>query len=224
LILAGLVAFLGLSGGNTTAGEITLTFTNPTPISMPEGLGPGSPYPSTILVSGMPGTIEHVTVTLHDYFSGLPVATAVAVAGPGGENTYLLSFVGRFSASGGTLTFDDQATEQLPLDGQFSSGTYRPTAYFPFLFPPPAPLQPTFPPTLSVFNDTDPNGVWSLFAISSLPSALPSGIAGGWSLTITTSGSAVPEPSSLALIVAGGVALIWFARGKLRQARMSRIG
>jgi hypothetical protein len=73
-----------------------------------------------------------------------------------------------------TLTFDDAATSSLTNNP--ASGTYK-----------------TSPgTTLSVFNETSPNGEWKLYAVNTVSnlgcSILGEGctVVGGWSLTITT--------------------------------------
>ena len=51
-----------------------------------------------------------------------------------------------------------------------------------------------------IFNGTNPNGTWSLYAVDDLGGDI-GGIAGGWGLTIKDdSSAAIPESSSLALL------------------------
>jgi hypothetical protein len=84
-----------------------------------------------------------------------------------------------------TLTFDSTASASLPDSGQISSGTYRPTNYDQNDFlSAPAPGGP-YGSSLSVFNQTSPNGSWRLWVYDGAQGDRGS-LAGGWELTITT--------------------------------------
>src|SRR5947209_4102373 len=137
--------------GRRTAGVLTLcvfvvgavaatsasaaTFSNPTPMSDPSQSGPLQPYPSTISVSGLPGTIVKAQATLIDIFGGPARDLDVLLVGPGGS-TLLMSDI---CSAGGVLpdlihltyTFDDDAAAPLPetCTGAPTSGTYKPTNY-----------------------------------------------------------------------------------------------
>jgi subtilisin-like proprotein convertase family protein len=150
--------------------------------------GPASPYPSTVEVSGVTGTVSKVTVTLagvtHTYASDIDVL----LTGPTGSNTVLMSYCGGDNAiSNLTLTFDDSAVSSLPQWDPFGSGTYKPTRFDTNsdYFSDPAP-PPPYGNTLSVFNGLDPNGTWSLYVQDN--AAKDTGnIAQGWWISITTS-------------------------------------
>jgi subtilisin-like proprotein convertase family protein len=167
---------------------VTATFDQSGPITIPLS-GVANPYPSEIVVAGMPPTLLRVTVTLvgmnHTFTDDLDVL----LVGPGGEATILMSDVG-----GGTdlvdvtLTFDMDASESLPDSTQVISGTYLPTNFDAGgavdTFAAPAPAGP-YVATLDVFTGVDPNGAWSLFVVDDLGGDQGS-IAGGWSITITS--------------------------------------
>jgi subtilisin-like proprotein convertase family protein len=166
-------------------GGSTQTFTNSTAISIP-GRGSGSPYPSSIDVAGMSGTISKVVVKLNGLSHSYPGDVDILLVGPGGQNVMLMSDAGGGTAVNGvTLTFDSMASASLPNGGQLVSGTYRPTDYESGdSFSAPAPPGPSGS-SLSVFNQTSPNGSWKLFVTDDFENDSGS-IAGGWELTITT--------------------------------------
>ena len=94
-----------------------------------------------------------------------------------------------------TLTFDDAAAGPIPPNANLTSGTYQPTnndTFLPACAPPggdtdsfsgPAPGGPPYGSTMSVFNGTNPNGVWSLY-VHDDAGGDPGSITGGWSLNI----------------------------------------
>ena len=174
------------------------TFSNPGAITIPASgtLGPANPYPSTINVSDLVGTITDVNVTLNGLSHTSIFDVGVLLVGPTGENVVLMNFAGTGGTSNVTLTFDDAAASSLPFIGPVTSGTWKPTNFRPNgVFPPPAPAPP-YGSALSVFSDTDPNGTWSLyvqdFALLDVGS-----MAGGWSLDITTPGTEIGDLQDL---------------------------
>ncbi|MDQ2965654.1 MAG: hypothetical protein M3R57_07375, partial [Chloroflexota bacterium] len=130
------------------------------------------------------------------------------LVGPGGEQATI------FSDAGGTtdvgvpinITLDDAAGGGIPTP--LVGGTFKPTNAGTELdaFPLPAPQVtgfPTGPAPLSVVNTTAPNGTWSLYVIDDGASGAIGNISGGWSLNITTTGSAATPFSNSTAI--GGV-------------------
>ena len=168
---------------------------NNAPIAVPgTGTGtstgaPSNPYPSTINVTGVTGTVTKVTVTLHNLNHTFPSDVDVLLVGPGGQTVILMSDVGgETDAVNATLTFDDSAPS---IGTSIVSGTFRPTNVGngdPF--PSPAPSAP-FGSFLSVFNGIDPNGTWSLYVVDDAGGD-SGNINGGWSLTISTSAYSCP--------------------------------
>jgi subtilisin-like proprotein convertase family protein len=208
---------------------VAATFSNTNPITINDGAdecpdgepattpAPASPYPSPIVVSGL-GTMSDVNVTLTGLTHTFPDDVDVLLVGPAGQSTLLMADTGDGNAnavSGVDLTFDDAAGDSLPDEGQIVSGTYKPTlgtANFgcavPTSFPTPAPAGPYGPPSLAVFNGTNPNGSWSLYVIDD--SALDTGsISGGWSLDISAPPLAVTLSSFTASRSHGRVVLRW---------------
>lgn len=182
------------------------TFSNATSIVISgAGTGKGSPYPSAIAVSGLVGKVTRVTAQLagiseasnNDYASDIDIQ----LAGPGGPGVMLISDAGGTTRLNPvTLTFDDAAANSLPRTSSIANGTYKPTNYTgdSDSFPSPAPT--TTGGLLSVFNNTDPNGIWNLFVLNEYFAGRGS-ISGGWNITIETT-SAPP------LVTTGAASLI----------------
>ncbi|MFQ3582615.1 S8 family serine peptidase [Chloracidobacterium validum] len=162
-------------------------FSNPANISIPSS-GPATPYPSTITVSGVSGTVSKVTVSINGYNHTFPDDVDVLLVGPGGQQCVLMSDAGGSAdVVNVNLVFDDAAASLLPDATLITSGTYRPTNYGATdNFPAPGPGSVTqATPALSVFNGVDPNGVWNLYVVDDLGGDVGN-FAGGWSLTIQT--------------------------------------
>ena len=163
------------------------TFANGTPIVTPAS-GTANPYPSTISVAGMPGTIVKVRVTLNnilaparelDVLLGGPGGSTILISDSCSAGGFIVDFLGR------TFTFDDDAPSAIPetCTSAPQSGTYKPSNYdtadnFPGV-PPPYPLG------LSNFRGISPNGLWQLYVVDDAnPDS--SAVNGGWSLDLTT--------------------------------------
>ena len=180
------------------------SFSNPTAISLNEPAAPlpptaGSPYPSTILVSGLPGTISKVVVRLNGLSHNRADDMDVLLVGPTGARFVLQSDAGGTAVPvvNATVTFNDAAATQIPDTGPLATGTFRPSSYNPGtadVFPAPAPAgphssaAPEGAATLaSLFNGTDPNGTWSLYVADDIANGgQVASVAGGWTLEITT--------------------------------------
>ncbi|HKS36297.1 MAG TPA: Ig-like domain-containing protein, partial [Verrucomicrobiae bacterium] len=179
----------------------TRSFTNAAAITIP-GAGSANPYPSTINVSGTAGTVSQVTVGLRSLNHTWPADVDVLLVGPGGQKAVIFSDVGGGGdLSNVTVTLSDGAATGLTATGQIVSGTYRPSNVEPGelgeldAFPAPAPGGPYGSAALSVFNGLSANGTWSLYVVDDGAGDQGS-IAGGWSLTITTTSSVGPAAVS----------------------------
>ncbi len=175
---------------------VTASYANSAAIVIPE-VGPATPYPSEVLVSGLTGLVSKVTVTLNGFTHTFPRDVNVLLASPSAQELIVMGHAGGpYSATNLTLTFDNAAAKSLPA-GQLVSGTYLPTDYAPVdLFP--ALPAASGANVLALFNGMNPNGYWSLYVYDDTPGN--SGvILGGWSLGVT----AVHTVNPAALLAAG---------------------
>lgn len=172
-------------------------FASTTPITTPV-FGHADPYPSTIDVTGMAGTITRVTVTLAGISHTYPDDYDILLIGPRNQSLILMSDIGGGEDTPArTLTFDDDAATFLPNEGPFESGTYKPTniGASDSFSPPVLPIAPTGT-TLSVFNGTDANGAWKLYVMDDFPDDTGI-IAQGWSVAIDTAPIDPPTVSAV---------------------------
>jgi subtilisin-like proprotein convertase family protein len=150
----------------------------------PNTTGPGDPYPSQINVGGMTGTVSNVKVNLVGLTHTFPADVELLLVGPSGQNLTLMADVGgATNITNVNLTFDQAAAGLVPTP--IVAGTYRPTNTSPFSGPAPAPSAP-YGTSLAIFNGTNPNGTWSLYAYDD--AAGDKGSLTGWQLDITTNG------------------------------------
>jgi IPT/TIG domain len=175
------------------------TFPNEIPILIPSNStsGHGSPYPSEISVAGMTGPVTDVGVTFKALSHAYPSDLDTLLVGPKGQTVVLMADTGgNTPISSLDFTFDDAASAALPVSAPITGGgTYRPTNGQAFNGTAPAPAGP-YGATLSVFNGTDPNGTWSLYAFDDFPSSGGGSIDGGWRLRVTTLQVVSFDPSS----------------------------
>jgi len=201
--------FGAVNGGwSITITPAQTTTSNNTAIAIPVSATP-IVYPSVIAVSGLPGNIVKMAVTLNNFISACQADPAFLLVGPSPalKNIVLVSEAGGCFGPSTTVSFtlDDAAGPQLPAfvsGGSFASGTYQPTSHihntsgrtigFPgatFTAPIAEPAPDGTATLGSVFNGSDPNGNWSLYALDEFnvqPSQLGDGVSPTWSLTIQT--------------------------------------
>ncbi len=196
-------------GSPVAAADGPTTFSNSTSIAIPavgsaNQMGPGSPYPSGLTVTGMTGLVTKVTVTFHDLTHPTANDIDAMVVAPTGQRLVVFSDASNansFSeATDATLTFDDDAASTVPNSPTgIPSGSYKPTnnnVGNADSFPAPAPA-PTTQTTLSAaFTGIDPNGSWKLFTVDDNSGDVGT-MAGGWSVTITTAANAVATTTAL---------------------------
>jgi hypothetical protein len=165
-----------------------------TAITIPS-FGSALPFPSTVTVSS-DGTdvISSVEVTLYNFYHNSLDDIDILLVGPTGAQTLLMSDAGGANPVDGiTLTFSALAAAAVPDSDPLSTGRWLPMDHFSEddfglpsndSFSAAAPQGP-YTADLSVFNGTNPNGVWSLFVKDDAVDAAGK-IINGWSLSINT--------------------------------------
>jgi subtilisin-like proprotein convertase family protein len=176
----------------------TFTYSNTNSIAINDSISPptkASPYPSTNLISGLAGQIViKAKVTLHGFRHTFPSDVSILLIGPQGQEAVLMANTGgqeRYSVTNLSLTFDDDATNLMPINTTLTNGVFKPTngylslSHLPFDFPSPvAPGNSNSPALLSVFKNTDPTGTWNLFVVDDV-SGDSGTISNGWSLSLS---------------------------------------
>ena len=154
-----------------------------------------TPYPSQITVSGVsPAIVTKVQVILNGFSHSFPDDVDIILVGPQGQRAVLMSDSGGSDdVLGLQLGFSQTAATPIADETTLTSGQFRPANYengngvFTDNFPGPSPAPGTLtdaPADLSVFNLTDPNGVWSLYVVDDLGGDTGS-ISTGWVLQLT---------------------------------------
>jgi uncharacterized repeat protein (TIGR01451 family) len=168
---------------------------NPSAITIPDS-GSGSPYPSSITVSGYGDTLLDVNVQLFGMNHTWPDDIDILLVGPQGQNLVIMSDAGGSNGLVNVdLVLDDAAPSPLPDSAAITSGTYQPINYGTSdTFPAPAPA-PSAATTLATFNGTNPNGTWSLYLVDDAGSD-SGNMNGGWCLEL-----AATDPSAPAIVV-----------------------
>ncbi|HEX5044251.1 MAG TPA: hypothetical protein VFV75_15200 [Candidatus Polarisedimenticolaceae bacterium] len=165
--------------------QTPVQFCNTGGITIPSS-GPGTPYPSSISVSGVGTSASLCAVSLRGLSHTFPDDLDLLIAGPGGatQNTTLMS-----DAGGGLdvvsvdLNFQDSAAAAVPDGTQIVSGSYKPTNWVAGdTYPAPAPApQGGTTPNFNAFTG-DLNGTWNLFLVDDAGGDL--GSVGGWCVSI----------------------------------------
>jgi subtilisin-like proprotein convertase family protein len=164
------------------------TFSSTAPIVVPGAgdVGPASPYPSTIAVSGLPA-VTSVRATLSGVSAEFPNDLDVHLFAPAGQHLTLVSDAcGELALIAGLQwIFDDAAITAIGVAG-CSSGVFWPTNYAPSgpneIRPPPGSVRTGFPRMEDLIT-ASVNGDWRLFVYDD--EAQGSGSIAGWSLSFT---------------------------------------
>ena len=201
-----ITAVLSLKDNAYSLGTVSFPFTISTPLSfvnsaqitIPDS-GPGTPYPSQILVSTTNGVVGRVTATLQRFTHSYPHDVNILLAGPSGQQMVLMAHVGGpYSVTNLVLAFDDAATNYLTETSLALAANQanHPTQVLPLDAFPGIPGKPSGA-NFSVFYGGNPNGIWSLYVYDDTPGNDGS-IANGWTLGLTLVNPVNP-PGSLSL-------------------------
>jgi uncharacterized repeat protein (TIGR01451 family) len=173
------------NAGPTSAGAVdtVVEIANPRRIRIPWD-GRASPYPSSLSVTGVPGQIQDITVTLHVVSHTYTADIVALLVGPNGQTVILMANAGAGNdAQDVILTINDAGSPMPIADPLSSTITYRPTNYgLRGDLPVSAPEGP-YGGNLSAFHNTSPNGTWRLYVYDSVGSD-SGNIWEGWSLQI----------------------------------------
>jgi uncharacterized repeat protein (TIGR01451 family) len=174
------------NAGPTSAGamDTTVQATNGRRIRIPWG-GRASPYPSSLYISGIPGQIHDITVTLRVVSHTYTADIVALLVGPDGQTVVLMANVGAGTdAQDVTLTINDDGASMPIADPLSSTVVYRPTNYgLGGDLPGSAPDGP-YGGSLGALGSANPNGGWHLYVYDSVGSD-GGNIWAGWSLEIT---------------------------------------
>lgn len=186
-------ATLSVVDGPTSLGNIPFTFTlggvnsatatnsNSAAITINDNAA-ATPYPSSITINGLGGTVQKVVATLNGFTHTYPSDVKVLLVSPGGQAVTLMGSVGETTTvNNATLVFDDSAASAI--GSVVVSGTYLPSGTISSM-PAGAPVT-TYGASLSDFNGGSPNGTWSLYVADGAASDTGT-IATGWKLAVTS--------------------------------------
>ncbi len=168
------------------AGEVAETqFRVDGPFKIPArgGAGVASEWPSILGVSGVPGEVAAIEVTMRGLKHQRAQDVAVALVSPEGTEVVLMAWAGRRTQTleRSTFTFSESARRRIPRAFSTLAGVYRPTDRTPIFFNEPE-LEGR--DDLTAFNGENPNGEWQLYLKDQLPRRI--GSLGGWELNIVT--------------------------------------
>lgn len=196
-----LSAALMLPAGASAAKHTFLDTTDLFGTSGALNVGPADPYPSTITVTGVPGTVTKVTATILNTSASQPHDFEIGLTGPNGQTVMLVSDACGGPQAGADWLIDDDAPVFLPAVGDcggVNDGTFKPTNYGDpaldnfSLFPGGPP--PPYLNRLSFLAGGTPDGAWSLWFVDDGDAAF-AGI-GGWALHLEVEPppAATPKP------------------------------
>lgn len=183
----------------------TFTFSNPTPIRVPEPPATGGiadPYPSPITVSLTtcpPARIVNIRARVLGFEYRIPEEIDVLLSGPGGQTLVLFGdrcYTDPLGPPGVDLTFEDGGGS-LPVASACTSGTYAPGQFDFVSFPSPAPPPPYGTSFASLGLIGGPasaaNGLWHLWVVDEgLFANEPGQFARGWEIEFDLTGACPP--------------------------------
>ncbi len=179
-----------------------LSFTQPGGITIND-YAAASPYPSKLVVSGVTGTIEKVSVTLANVIHGYPADIGAVLVSPDVTQIPVALMGGagyQYSLNGITFTLDDTAASALPsIQAINNGGVYIPTNYIGvnlanFVVSQGGPAGP-YSPALGSLDQINPNGTWQLFVVDDQP--INAGSIGAWTLNLWATPTLTPATNSV---------------------------
>jgi uncharacterized protein YkwD len=186
-----------LAASSASAAPENATFSTATQTQLFD-TGHADPYPSTVDVSGMHGSVTHATVTLTQITQLAPTKIDFLLVSPTGTTVMVLSDANT-EMTMVDVGFDDAAATFIPA--VTTTGSYKPTdsdfdATHSDTFDGGAPAEP-YGVTMSALNGDDPNGTWKLYVAANGWEGSPSaaGDFSGWSLNLTTTGPPPVPPT-----------------------------
>ena len=135
-----IAATFQLQDGTTNIGTAVFGYTLGTTVAYYTNAGfitinddaTATPYPSTVTVSNVIGSVLKATITLTNVVHTSPADIDALLVSPEQQTVLFMAHAGGQNAINGvTLTFDDAASTSLPILGQIVSGTNKPSPYVP---------------------------------------------------------------------------------------------
>jgi hypothetical protein len=191
----------------------THTFLNTPDLVPSEGagdFGPAGTYPSSIVVSGLSGTVTRATVTVIDLASSSADDIDMVITGPNGQQVMLMSDAcGEYpnNLEDEDWTFEDAAPTFVPDGGPCGPGqqvSFKPSNYL-GAAPEPDDLSPGGGPAppylnaLSFFNGASPDGAWNLYVTDDNATGFLGFQIRAWALTLDVE---PPPPGAMPAAVA----------------------
>jgi subtilisin-like proprotein convertase family protein len=179
-----------------------ISFSNPANISIPIG-GSASPYPSTVIVAGLPPTGMRVrSVVINGLTHSKSDDLDILLQSPSGQNAILMSDNGGANAINASYTFMDSG---LYLNNAVANATgiYRPSNQGSpdnFSAPGPGNIVQTIPSILSSFTG-DLNGQWKLFVMDDDGTAGQGSITNGFTINFDTGAICFSPPTTVVITV-----------------------
>jgi subtilisin-like proprotein convertase family protein len=174
----------------------TFTFVNSTQINIADNSTATPFYPSNVSVTGVPGRVTKVVVTLNGFTHTRPDDVGVLLVAPSGQKIRLMTDVGGSTAvnSPTNVPIDDRGALFFPDNAALTGVISKPTLGTNNVgnahaadFPAPAPVGP-YSVRLSDLVGIVPNGTWSLYVDDDTAGHVGT-INLGWTINITAGGA-----------------------------------
>lgn len=209
-----LLAALAPAGAAAAEMRTFLNIDREFPIGDVNGLfGPAKHYPSTIVVSGVAGTVTNATVTVIGLDSASGDDIDMALVGPNEEQVMLMSDAcgaNPNTLSSETWTFDDAAQSFLSDNGPCAPGqvaSFRPSNYenpeLDDLSKEGGGPPPPYTNSLTDLAGGSPDGSWELFVLDDNKAGFIGFSFEGWALNLEIEPPPPSPPTIQAVVVPG---------------------